>query len=55
MLRALGSPLRFERTPVEHHRGGPMLGEHTAEVLRDLGWTDEDVEKLAGAGIIGRT
>jgi crotonobetainyl-CoA:carnitine CoA-transferase CaiB-like acyl-CoA transferase len=53
-LRGLGSPMRFERTPVAHRRAGPRLGEHTSEVLRDLGWDDADVEKLARAGIIGR-
>jgi formyl-CoA transferase len=54
-LRGLGSPLRLERTPVRHRRAGPRLGEHSADVLRELGWSDADVEHLASAGIIART
>ena len=41
------SPLRFSETPVQYTRHPPMLGEHTAEVLRDvLGMTDEEIAAL---------
>jgi formyl-CoA transferase len=53
-LRGLGSPLRLERTPVRHQRAGPRLGEHSAEVLREIGCTDADVDRLADQGIIAR-
>jgi crotonobetainyl-CoA:carnitine CoA-transferase CaiB-like acyl-CoA transferase len=53
-VRGLGSPLRLERTPVTHRRAGPRLGEHSAEVLRELGCSDEDVERFASEGIIAR-
>src|SRR5439155_1657466 len=33
---------------------GPRLGEHTAEVLREIGCSDADVERLASEGIIAR-
>jgi crotonobetainyl-CoA:carnitine CoA-transferase CaiB-like acyl-CoA transferase len=55
MLRGLGSPMRLSRTPVAHRRSGPLLGEHSADVLRELGWSDADVDDLASAGIIART
>ena len=54
-LRGLGSPMRFARTPVRHRRAGPRLGEHSADVLRELGWSDADVDHLASASIIART
>ena len=54
-LRGLGSPMRFGRTPVAHRRAGPRLGEHSADVLRELGWSDADVDHLASGGIIART
>jgi len=53
-LRGLGSPMRLGRTPVAHRRAGPRLGEHSADVLRELGWSDADVDRLASAGIIAR-
>jgi crotonobetainyl-CoA:carnitine CoA-transferase CaiB-like acyl-CoA transferase len=53
-LRGLGSPMRLERTPVRHGRAGPRLGEHSAEVLREIGCSEADVERLANEGIIGR-
>jgi formyl-CoA transferase len=54
-LRGLGSPMRLSRTPVAHLRAGPLLGEHSADVLRELGWSDADVDHFASAGIIART
>ena len=53
-VRGLGSPMRLGRTPVRHRRAGPRLGEHSADVLRELGWSDADVDDLAGASIIAR-
>lgn len=51
-LRGLGSPMRLERTPVRHRRAGPRLGEHSAEVLREIGCSDAEVDRLASEGII---
>ena len=53
-VRGLGSPLRLERTPVRHRRAGPRLGEHSAEVLREIGCSEADVERLASEGVIAR-
>src|SRR2546430_1719861 len=53
-LRGLGSPLRLQRTPVRHLKSGPRLGEHNADVLRELGCTDADVARLARDGVISR-
>ena len=51
-LRGLGSPLRLERSPVRHRRAGPRLGEHSADVLRELGCTDAEVARLEHEGVI---
>jgi formyl-CoA transferase len=54
-LRGLGSPLRLKRTPVRHRRAGPRLGEHSADVLREIGCSAADIDRLANQGIIART
>jgi crotonobetainyl-CoA:carnitine CoA-transferase CaiB-like acyl-CoA transferase len=31
----------------------PRLGEHTHQVLGDAGWTDEEIDAMAAAGVVG--
>jgi formyl-CoA transferase len=52
-VRATGSPVRFEKTPVRLETAGPLLGQHTAEVLGALGLSAEEVAQLADSGVIG--
>ncbi len=46
------SPMRFSGTPIEHHRGPPMLGEHTDEVLAALGKSAADIAALKAKGTV---
>ena len=44
---------RFDKTPQDARRLPPPLhGEHTEEVLRELGYRDEDLARARGAGVI---
>jgi crotonobetainyl-CoA:carnitine CoA-transferase CaiB-like acyl-CoA transferase len=54
-VRQIGSPMRLSRTPARIERAGPMLGEHSAEVLRELGHSPEEIRRLAEARVIGTT
>lgn len=41
-------PVRYSRTPAALRRPPPRLGEHTGEVLRELGFDEQFVERVAG-------
>jgi crotonobetainyl-CoA:carnitine CoA-transferase CaiB-like acyl-CoA transferase len=45
-LRQARSAARFSRTPASIRHGGPALGEHTAEVLAELGYSSADIQAL---------
>ena len=50
-LRTTDVPQRFSRTPTELKRLPPLLGEHSAEVLREAGYSDEDIAELIDSGV----
>ena len=47
-----GVPLRFSQYPEHLPLQAPFLGEHNAEVLKALGYSDGDVAALAQAGVL---
>ena len=50
--RMLTFPVRASATPAAIRRPAPRLGEHTAEVLDELGVTPSDIDRLVAAGTI---
>ena len=52
-VRLLGVPVKLSRTPGDPTRApGPGFGEHTADVLREAGYDDEAIARLAEAGAV---
>lgn len=41
-----GFPIRFSKTPSKVERGAPLTGEHTREILRESGMSDEQIDRL---------
>jgi crotonobetainyl-CoA:carnitine CoA-transferase CaiB-like acyl-CoA transferase len=51
MARSIGNPIKFSETPVSYRLPPPLLGEHTREVLRELGYSEEEVRAMSSAEI----
>jgi crotonobetainyl-CoA:carnitine CoA-transferase CaiB-like acyl-CoA transferase len=51
-VRTLGSPIKFSDTPTNLRSGAPLLGQHTAEIMRGLGYSDADIDRLAKDGAV---
>ncbi len=51
-LRSVASPLRLSATPPVLHRAAPVLGEHTEEVLAELGLDAARIAALRQAGVV---
>ncbi len=52
-LRQARPAARFSKTPAEIRTGGPVLGEHTEEILDGLGYDRGAIDELREAGVIG--
>ena len=49
--RLVGQPMRLERTPSTIARAAPRRGEHTEEVLLELGVNRDDLARMKAAGV----
>jgi len=51
-IRMLGFPWTFHETPASVRREAPELGQHTEEILLELGYTWDDITKLKDEKVI---
>lgn len=49
--RTVRPPLKLSETPPTISRGAPSLGEHTIEVLLEIGYDQDTIKKLLNAGV----
>jgi crotonobetainyl-CoA:carnitine CoA-transferase CaiB-like acyl-CoA transferase len=49
--RVVGAPVRFDGVRFAHPTAAPALGQHTFEVLMELGLTRDEVESLIAEGV----
>ena len=51
-IHNIGIPVKLSATPGRIRRRAPALGEHSAEVLLERGFTQEEVDGLLAEGVI---
>ena len=51
-IRAIGLPIKLSATPGDIRRPAPTMGEHTREILGELGFEAEAIEAMFGAGAV---
>jgi len=51
-FRTVASPVRLGETPVTLRRPPPGLGEHTAEVLAEMDFTEEEIARMRAAEVV---
>jgi len=50
--KAIGLPVKFSATPGGIRRPAPLFGEHTREILVELGYDDADIVRLVKEGAV---
>ena len=53
-LPSVRTPIVMSQTPLKAERAAPLLGQHTAEILSELGYAAADIERFAADGVAGR-
>jgi crotonobetainyl-CoA:carnitine CoA-transferase CaiB-like acyl-CoA transferase len=51
-LRLAAAPVQFDDELPEVRRGGPARGEHSREILSDLGYAESEVAELFADGVV---
>jgi crotonobetainyl-CoA:carnitine CoA-transferase CaiB-like acyl-CoA transferase len=51
-IKSANNPIKLSDAPVETRRKSPMVGEHTAEIMREVGYSDTEIAALRDAKAI---
>ncbi len=51
-ISTLGCPIKFSETPASIRTAAPTYGQHTRHILKKIGYTESQIEKLIGDGVI---
>ncbi len=52
LIKMLGTPFKLSETPGRVRAPPPIRGQHTYEILKELGFTDEEIRELMDARIV---
>jgi crotonobetainyl-CoA:carnitine CoA-transferase CaiB-like acyl-CoA transferase len=53
-VRMVGPMVQMSDTPLRVQGSSPLLGEHTDDVLREIGCDDSEIDALRERGVIGQ-
>jgi len=53
-VNTIGTPVKFHGTPGGVKRAAPVLGQHGAEILHEVGYSQETIDTLADNGVVGK-
>jgi crotonobetainyl-CoA:carnitine CoA-transferase CaiB-like acyl-CoA transferase len=51
-LKQIAPTIRLSETPAEMQLAPPRLGQQTREILREAGYSDEEIEAMKKAGAV---
>jgi formyl-CoA transferase/CoA:oxalate CoA-transferase len=53
MARSIANPIRLSETPLTYRLPPPLLGEHTGEILKSLGYSGDTISRYVEGSAIG--
>jgi formyl-CoA transferase len=51
-IKTLGFPVKLSQTPAQLKSPPPYMGQHTEEVLQELGYSPREIEIMRKEGVI---
>ena len=45
-IGVVATPIRYTKTPVQYDTAPPLTGQHSMEILRELGYEEEEAEYI---------
>lgn len=53
LIRFYNNPIRFNDEVCPIHRGSPLLGQDSRDILKEAGYSEEEIQKLIDAEVVG--